>query len=122
MIELCPPTGTLCITKQQIISTIPGPMGNIQIQSPDKVMEGGAIPVIVSATDIYGNKIGQSIQAYTIGVQSGDGKMYDGASSNLNIKFDNFLKAGFIYQAPTGIKADKQIAISITPDKTDKIL
>lgn len=62
-------------------------------------MEGGEIPLVMSAVDKYNNKIGQSIQAYTISVLSGDGNIYDGASANSNIKFDNFNKQ-FIYQAP----------------------
>lgn len=122
IVELCPPTGNACITKQQVINIIPWPVENIKIQSPDIVMEWAEIPVVVSATDIYGNKIGQNIQAYTISVQSGDGKIYDGASANTSIKFDNFSNNGFIYQAPTGIATNKEIVIEITPDTTGKIL
>lgn len=56
-------------------------------------MEGAELPLIVRGVDAYNNPIGQNIQAYTISVQSGDGKIYDGASENASIKFDNFLKA-----------------------------
>jgi hypothetical protein len=63
----------------------------MQVETPtDIVMEGAELPIAVSAADIYQNSIGQSIQGYTISVNSGDGKIYDGAASNENIKFDKF--------------------------------
>lgn len=74
--------------------------------------------MIVSAIDSYGNNIGQSIQAYTISVNSGDGKIYDGASANSSIRFSNFAQSAFIYQAPTGLKENKGITITIAPDLT----
>ncbi|MEI6672318.1 MAG: hypothetical protein WCL02_02930 [bacterium] len=121
-IELCPAVGNKCIIKQQVINILPGPIDNIHIQSPDIVMEGAEIPIIVSATDKYGNSIGQSIQAYTISVNSGDGKIYDGASANTRIKFDNFAQSSFMYQAPIGSKDNKEISITILPNETEKRL
>lgn len=85
-------------------------------------MEGAEIPLIVSAADKYGNKIGQSIQAYTISVQSGDGKIYDGATTERSITFDNFSTAGFVYQAPIGIQDNKEIIVTVIADQTEKML
>lgn len=118
-IQLCPAIGNTCIIKQKVINILPGPIDKIQIQSPDIVMEGAEIPMRVSATDKYWNSIGQNIQAYTIRVNSWEGKIYDGASSNESIKFDNFAKSSFIYQAPVGIKDNKDITIQITPNQTE---
>ncbi len=73
---------------------------------------------MIRAQDKYGNAIGQNIQAYTINVQSGDGKIYDGASANTSIKFDNFAQSSFIYQAPTDLKENKGITITIAQDQT----
>ncbi|MEI6774303.1 MAG: hypothetical protein WCL18_05985 [bacterium] len=39
IIELCPAIGNTCIIKQQVINIMPGSVENIQIQSPDIVME-----------------------------------------------------------------------------------
>jgi hypothetical protein len=85
-------------------------------------MEGGELPLIVNAADKYGNSIGQNIQPYTISVQSGDGKIYDGASANTSIKFDNFATSTFIYQAPTGIKENKGVTVTVAPDTAQKLL
>jgi len=76
-------------------------------------MEGAEIPVIISAVDGYTNTIGQSIPAYTISVNSGDGKIYDGASVNASIKFDHFGKSSFIYQAPLINQNKKDVAITV---------
>lgn len=121
-IELCTPIGDKCITKQQVINTIAWPVESIQLQSPKIVMEGSEIPLVVSATDVYGNNIGQSIQVYTISVNSGEGNIYDGANSNRIIKFDNFLNAGFIYQAPVWLADNKEVVITVLEDQTDKRL
>ncbi len=119
IIELCPPGSTnACIGKQQIITAMPWPLASIKIQSPDIVMEGSQIPLIVNALDSHQNNIGISTQAYTISVQSGDGKIYDGSSENSSIKFFDFARAWFFYQAPTWISSDKQITIKVTPDLT----
>lgn len=75
--------------------------------------------MIISAKDKYDNTIGQSIQAYTISVNSGDGQIYDGAATNNSIKFDNFRQAGFIYQAPIQVNANKSVSISIAPEITN---
>ncbi|MEI7557829.1 MAG: hypothetical protein WCJ45_03170 [bacterium] len=56
-------------------------------------MEGSQIPLIVNALDSHQNNIGISTQAYTISVQSGDGKIYDGSSENSSIKFFDFARA-----------------------------
>ena len=122
MIELCPAIGNVCITRQEVINIIPGQIDYIQLQSPKIVMEWAEIPVIVSAQDSHGNSIGQSIQAYTISVNSGDGQIYDGASANASIKFDNFATSSFIYQAPIGIKENKNIIINVLPDQIEKRL
>ena len=82
-------------------------------------MEGGEIPVVLNATDKYGNSIGQSIQAYTISVNSGDGKINNGGSASTSMKFDNFSTSAFVYQAPTNIKDIKNVVISVLPDQTD---
>lgn len=121
-IELCPAIGDACIIKQQVINIMPGPIETIELQWPSSVMEGAEIPLIVSASDKYGNKIHQSIQAYTISVQSGDGKIYDGSIANRSITFDNFSTAGFIYQAPIGIQDNKEIIVTILEDQTEKRL
>jgi hypothetical protein len=76
----------------------------------------------VSAIDAYGNNIGQSIQAYNISVNSGDGKIHNGGSSNSSITFDNFSTSAFVYQAPIGIKDTKNVIINITPNDTEKRL
>lgn len=76
----------------------------------------------IAATDRYDNTIGQNIQAYTISVHSGDGKIYDGASANSSITFDNFQNASFIYQAPIGITANTGIVVTIAPDQTENLL
>ncbi|MEI8009084.1 MAG: hypothetical protein WCI00_07040 [bacterium] len=39
MIELCPEIGNACITRQEVINIIPGPIDTIQFQSPKIVME-----------------------------------------------------------------------------------
>ncbi|MEI8009085.1 MAG: hypothetical protein WCI00_07045 [bacterium] len=78
--------------------------------------------MIISAQDSHGNTIGQSIQAYTISVNSGNGQIYDGASANASIKFDNFATSSFIYQAPTGIKENKNVIINVLPDQIEKRL
>lgn len=122
MIELCPANSTLCITKQQVITTIPGQIQKISLQSPtDIVMQGAEVPLMIQAIDAYGNSIGQSTQTYTISVQSGDGQIYDGASTNTKIKFDNFATSTFIYQAPKTVTQNKPITITITPN-TEKLL
>lgn len=74
------------------------------------------------ATDAYGNQIGQTVESYTISVLSGNGTITDGSASNTNIEFNNFTDAGFIYQAPTGLTANKSISITIAPKKTDQKL
>lgn len=124
-IELCTPLENKCIaniTKQQIINIIPGPIETIQIQSPERVMEWSEIPVLVSATDAYGNRIGQNIQAYSINVQTGNGMIYDGATSNSSITFDNFSNAGFVYQSPVGINENKEVIITVLPDQAQQML
>ena len=85
-------------------------------------MEGAEIPVVVNATDKYKNSIGQSIQAYTISVNSGDGKINNGGNSSASMKFDNFSTSSFVYQAPTGIKDTKNVVIKVLPDDTEKKL
>lgn len=56
-------------------------------------MEGSQIPVVVNAMDKFQNTIGTSIQPYSISVQSGNGKIYDGSSENSSITFFDFAKA-----------------------------
>ncbi|MCX6825442.1 MAG: VCBS repeat-containing protein [candidate division SR1 bacterium] len=117
-IELCPAGSNICIVKQQVISILPGPIKTITLQSPtDIVMEGAELPLVVYAADKYNNQIGQNIQAYTISLGSGNGKIYDGTNENSSIKFDNFLQAGFIYRAPTGIQANEAVTITIAQDQ-----
>jgi len=121
-IEFCPHIGWItnlpCITKQQVINILPWPVATMQVETPtDIVMEGAELPIAVNAADIYQNSIGQSIQGYTISVNSGDGKIYDGAASNENIKFDKF-PAWFIYQAPIWLENNKKVSLIIFPDKT----
>jgi len=70
-IELCTPkTGNTeehCITKTQIIHTLPGVIKNIDIYTDTNiVMEGSYLPIKISAQDAYGNNIKQSTQSYTI--------------------------------------------------------
>jgi hypothetical protein len=48
------------------------------------------MPLLITAVDRYGNPIGKNVQPYTISVNSGDGQIYDGASANNSIKFDDF--------------------------------
>jgi len=76
------------------------------------------LPLIVTAIDKDGNDIGQTTESYTISVLSGQGKISDGASSNNSIQFDNFSKAGFIYQAPKGITANIAVNITVAPTPT----
>ncbi len=121
-IELCPAIGNKCIIKKQIINIMPGPIAKINIQSPDIVMEWAEIPVIVSAVDAHENKIGQNVQAYTISVNSGDGRIFDGASRNSSIGFDNFSTSSFIYQGPSGSKDNRNISITVKPDLSQKRL
>lgn len=114
-IKLCPWTSNVCITKQQVVNIVPGPVQTIRIQTdadPQIVMEGGEIPMIVTANDAYGNEIKKSIQAYTISVANGGGKISDGASSNNSITFDTF-PATFIYQAPKGLSENRAISVNI---------
>jgi hypothetical protein len=78
--------------------------------------------VIVSAVDEHENKIGQNIQAYTISVNSGDGRIFDGASRNSSVGFDNFSTSSFIYQGPSGSKDNRNISITVKPDLSQKRL
>ena len=118
-IELCPALGDKCIVKQQVINILPGPIETINIQSPSRVMEGGELPVKITAVDKYNNPIGQNIQAYIVKVNSGDGQIYNGGSANSSVQFDNFATSSFVYQAPTGIKKDKEILLSVVPDQKE---
>ncbi len=126
-IEFCPTAGSTCITKQEIINILPWPIKTITLQSPtDIVMQGAEIPIVVNAVDKYGNSIGQNIQAYTISVLSWEGELYDGTSTNTSIQFDNFLKAGFIYQAPISTaktpQENKAITITVTPNTQNLLI
>jgi len=78
------------------------------------------LPLIVTAQDKDENDIGQTTESYTISVLSGQGKISDGASSNNSIQFDNFSKAGFIYQAPKGITANIAVSIRVAPSKKEE--
>jgi len=122
-VEICLPTvQDDCIMKSQVINILPGPVETITMTAPDIVMEGSEIPIIVTAQDAYGNKIGQTVESYMINVLSGNGKITDGSASNNTIEFNNFSKAGFIYQALTGLTANKSIGITITPKDTGEAL
>ena len=121
-IQLCVPIASkdICITKPQVIQILPGPVDTIQLTTPDIVMEWSDIPIITTAKDAYGNDIGQTVESYTISVLSGNGEISNGAASNNSIQFDNFHKAGFIYQAPTGLTGNKSATIMIAPTQTDQ--
>lgn len=120
-VEICLPTvQDDCIMKSQVINILPGPVETITMTAPDIVMEGSEIPIIVTAQDVYGNQIGQTVESYTISILSGNGKITDGSASNNTIEFNNFSKAGFIYQALTGLTANKSVNITIAPKKSEE--
>lgn len=85
-------------------------------------MEGSQIPLIVTATDAYGNQIGQTVESYVIKVLSGNGTISNGSANTTEIEFNNFSNAGFFYQAPTGLTANKAVSITIEPRQSDTSL
>jgi len=82
------------------------------------VIEGGEIPLVVNGYDQYGNNVGQGLDTYTISVISGNGLIYDGATTNTKITFNDFNQKVFTYQAPIGLTGNKTISVQIAPQKS----
>jgi hypothetical protein len=76
--------------------------------------------LVIKAEDVDKNPIGQTVESYTISVPNGQGKISDGAATNNSIQFDNFSKAAFIYQAPTGVNLET--IIKVTPTQNGSLL
>jgi hypothetical protein len=80
------------------------------------------VPLSITASDKYGNSIGQTVESYTISVESSGGYINNGATNETSMQINNFFTTNLIYQAPTGITANKGIKISIAPTPEEKLL
>jgi hypothetical protein len=87
-----------CVHKTQAIYILPWEVDNIDIISPDIIIQNGQIPLVIKAEDKFGNAISKTIDNYVINASTGT--ISKGGTFIPSMIFNDFDDAQFIYQAP----------------------
>lgn len=91
--ELC--IDTSCVTKSDRVFVAPGNVANISIDYPyNKILAWAEMPILLTATDQYGNAVGEQIDRFQLTVSNWK---INGRSQPQ--EFTNFGKATFLYES-----------------------